>query len=142
MITAEHWAELVDWIEVRFPSKGWHAEQAIAYFDDMRKRFDMTDVWTAVFAMNEKGQRFAPNGSELIAATIQVVHHGAVDDLYRRPPGDAKPLPESVEWSDYVVRRFGEKLSWSDAIIRIHREMRPCGTKTCDIHYKTKVGAE
>ena len=145
MITAEHWSELVEWIEKRFPNKGWHAEQAVAYFNDMRDRFDMTDVWTAVLGMNEKGQRFAPNGSQLIAATIEVVHRDAVDDLYRRTPGDAKPLPESerVEWSDYAVRRFGEKLDWNEAIARIHSEMRPCNTKTCEIHYgKQKVGAE
>lgn len=139
MITAAHWAELVEWIEKRFPDRGWYAEQAVAYFEDMRERFDMSDVWTAINSMNEKGQRFAPNGSELIAATIQVARREAIDDLYRR---EALPEPEPVEWSDYVERKFGEKLSWQEAIARIHSEMKPCNTKSCEIHYgKQKVGA-
>ncbi len=133
MITPTEWDELIEWVDVRFPDKPWHGEQAVAYYTDMRDRFDMSDVWTAVFAMNEKGQRFAPNGSQLIAATIEVARRSAVEDLYR------KELPVESEavstWEHYTQRRFGERLSWVDAIARIHAGLTTCKTRSCDIHY-------
>ncbi|KKM70962.1 hypothetical protein LCGC14_1435560 [marine sediment metagenome] len=139
MIISDDWDELVEWLDKRFPNRSWRPEQAIAYYADMRERFDMSDVWTSVFAMYEKGQTFAPNGSQLIADTIRVVRHAAVDELYRGLPETAGERPPVEGW---IKKRFGVNMTGTELIARIHKERGPCKTKTCDVCYRVKVGAD
>ena len=143
-MTADDWTEICDWYEDRYRHSQYTAEDAVAIFADL-KQFDASDVWSAVFRLHEQGREFPPNASVLLARTIDERAKSAREDMYRGTPearGTPLPQPEPIEWSEYVVKRFGEKLSWNDAIARIHAQMRPCNTKTCDLHYKEKVGAE
>ncbi len=135
--------KLVDFVAERYPDSQWTAEDVVAIFADL-ERFDASDVWSAMNHYHEQGREFPPNASLLLSRSIDERQKTAREEMYRGiPEGRGKPLPEPepIDWSEYAVKRFGERLSWDDAIARIHSEMRPCNTKTCDIHYQ-KVGGE
>lgn len=137
MTTTDQWSELVEWIGVRFPDKPWAAEQAVAFFYDL-EGYDASDVWAGLFSLYDAGQRFAPNGSQLVAAARVEQRRTAIDDLYRKSdralPADVEAA-EPVEWGDYSQRRFGEVLTPTQVVARIHLERAPCNTTTCDICY-------
>lgn len=137
MTTTEQWSELVEWIGARFPDKPWAAEQAVAYFYDLED-YDASDVWSGLFALYDAGQRFAPNGSQLVAAARAERRRTAIDDLYRKSdralPADAEDS-KPVEWGDYSQRRFGEVLTPTQVVARIHAESTKCKNTDCDIHY-------
>lgn len=138
-----HFDEMIDFVAKRYPDNQWTAEDVVAIFADL-KDFDASDVWSAMNHYHESGREFPPNASLLLARSIEERQKTAREEMYRgTPEGRGKPLPEPepIEWSDYAVKRFGEEMSFTDVVARIHREMRPCNTKTCDIHYPMKVGA-
>ena len=134
MIPSE-WIEIVDWIGKRFPDHPWAAEQALAFYDDLAE-FDASDVWSGLYSLYEEGQRFAPNGSQLLKA--------ARSERRREARPDQNALPETTEdrvsdvWRKVSETKFGEVVSFQEAIERIHAE-RPCKTRTCPIHYPEKV---
>lgn len=135
--------DLIDFVATRYPDNQWTAEDAVAIFADLRS-FDASDVWSAMNHYHEQGREFPPNASLMLSRSIDERQKTAREEMYRGTPearGVALPEPDPIDWSEYAVSRFGEKLTWPDAIARIHSEMRPCKTKTCDIHYP-KVGAQ
>lgn len=137
-MTGDEWQEVVEWIADRFPDSQWHAEQAVAYFFDVED-FDASDVWSGVFKLYEQGLRFAPNGSQLLAASRDERRDAAMRDRYRGLPEGKRD--DTVSWSDYTVKTFGEELSADDVIRRLHRErFQDCKSPTCDIH--TRGGDE
>ncbi len=136
MTTTDQWTELVEWIGARFPERPWAAEHAVAYFYDLED-YDASDVWSGLYTLYEAGQRFAPNGSQLVAAARVEQRRAAIDDLYRQSD---RALPEvadtvPVEWGDYSQKRFGEVLTPTEVVVRIHRERSPCKTTTCSVCY-------
>ena len=133
-MTSDEWLPIVDWVKDRFPDSKWHAEQAVAYFDDVSGQ-DATDVWAGLLGMYEKGLKFAPNGSQMLAAAKQERRAAAEADRYRALP---EPKGQPMQ-GGYAKARFGEDLSWHDMIVRIHRERPPCNNKQCELHYQ-KVG--
>jgi hypothetical protein len=143
-MNASDWDDIVGFVSKRYPDNQYTCEDTIVMFEDL-KDFDASDVWSAMNHYHEEGHSFPPNASLLLSRAIDERHKSAREDMYRGTPearGKPLPQPEPIEWSEYVVKRFGEKLSWNDAIARIHAQMRPCNTKTCDLHYPMKVGAE
>lgn len=142
-MNADQWGEICDWLADRYPDSQYTAEDVIVIFEDL-KDFDPSDVWSAIFWFHEQGRQFPPNASLLLSRAIEERQKTAREEMYRAPEKRGKPLPEPelIEWSDYVQKRFEENLTWNEAIARIHAQMRPCNTKTCDIHYPVKVGAE
>ncbi len=142
-MNADQWDEIVGWYADRYPDSQYTAEDVIVIFEDL-KDFDISDVKLAVKWFHEKGSGFPPNASMLLSRAIEERQKTAREEMYRAPEERGKPLPEPepIEWSDYAVKRFGEEMSFTDVVARIHREMRPCNTKTCDVHYPMKVGAE
>lgn len=128
--------EVLEWIGKRFPDHPWTAEQALAYFDDLRE-FDASDVWAGIFALYEEGQRFAPNGSQLVKAARTEQRRTARDAQYALP--ESTERPPSDAWTRASKRMFdGEVVTIQEAIERRHRE-RPCKTRTCPIHYPEKT---
>jgi len=130
-VTSTEWEELVRWVSARFPNDPWHAENAVAYFYDIQQ-YDVSDVWAGLMRLYEKGQRFAPNGSQLIAATIDEQHKTARDAAYDSLPADASA---PISWETYVTMRFGELLTPAEVIDRIHQSLPVCGNVTCGLHY-------
>ncbi|KKK90891.1 hypothetical protein LCGC14_2718480, partial [marine sediment metagenome] len=127
-MTADEWGEIVDWLAERYPDSQYTAEDVIVIFTDL-KDFDPSDVWSAVYWFHEQGREFPPNASMLLSRSIEERQKTAREEMYRGAPearGKPLPAPEPIEWSEYAVKRFGERLSWDDAIARIHAEMRPC----------------
>lgn len=140
-MTADDWTEICDWYADRYRHSQYTAEDAVAIFADL-KGFDASDVWSAVFHLHEQGREFPPNASVLLARTIDERHKSAREDMYRgTPEARGIPLPQP-EPSDWIAKRFEKQFSGLEMIQRIHAQMRPCNTKTCDIHYPVKVGAE
>jgi len=127
---AAEWAEMVEWVEARFPDSAWHPEQAVAYFYDLQDR-DASDVWAGLFHIYEQGSSFAPTGSQLLAATIEQVKLQARQDVYRALP---ESRGRSVTWEEYTKLRFGESLTAWEVIRRVHGEQTDCTNPACDIH--------
>ncbi len=142
-MNADQWDEIVGWLADRYPDSQYTAEDVIVIFEDLHD-FDPSDVRSAIFWFHEQGRSFPPNASMLLSRAIEERQKTAREEMYRAPEERGKPLPEPepIEWSTYARGRFDEDLTWDEAIARIHREMRPCNTKTCDLHYPMKVGAE
>lgn len=136
-MNAKHWREMCDWYADRYPDSQYTAEDVIVIFEDL-KDFDASDVWSAIFWLHEQGQEFPPNASMLLSRCIVERQKTAREDMYRGLP-EERGKPEATNW---ILKRFEEQLSGLGVIQRIHAEMRPCNTKTCDIHYPMKVGAE
>lgn len=140
-MNAADWDDIVDFVAKRYPDSQYTAEDVIVMFEDL-KDFDASDVWSAVFHLHEQGREFPPNASVLLARAIDERQKTAREDMYRGTPeerGKPLPKPEPINW---IVKRFGEQLSGLDVIARLHAQSRPCNTKTCDIHYPAKVGAQ
>ncbi len=138
-LTIEDWIKIWNWVVTRFPDKPWHKEQATAYFNDLSE-FDTADVWAALYHLYEQGQRFAPNGSQLVNATIKERRKAAQDNLYRQGlPETSGPI---MDWETYTTKRFGEALSVQETIERIHRTMPPCRNRECRQHYEEEHYAE
>jgi hypothetical protein len=133
-MTGDQWQEVVEWIADRFPDSQWHAEQAVAYFFDV-EAFDATDVWSAVFALYEKGLTFAPTGSQLLAGAYAERRETAMRDRYRGLPDT---MPTQVTWDEYTINRFGERQSPMEVIRRLHAERTDCTNPGCDIHDNRK----
>ena len=138
-MTPELWKELMHWVGDRFPNKPWTAEQSVAYYHDL-ERFDPTDVWTALHALYEKGQAFAPNGSQLVAATLQIQRMNARPEWQTALP---EPVVERFE-SAFAETRFGKKMTGLQLIERIHSDMprRKCGNKDCGLHEEERNGRQ
>jgi len=131
-MNATEWAEVVEWVADRFPDSQWHAEQAVAFFYDL-EGFDASDVWAGVIKLYNEGRRFAPNGSELVAATRDERRAEALRDRYRGAP----ELPAGeMSWKEYTERRFGAHLSAEVVIRQLHAERTDCSSPVCDIHRK------
>ncbi len=130
MITATEWDELVEWVTARFPNDPWRAENAVAYFYDL-EQYDVGDVWAGLMSLYETGQRFAPNGSQLVAAIIDVRRRAARRAAYRLPADTGVPM----SWEDYSQRRFGETLTPTQVVERVHMSLPACGNETCGLHY-------
>jgi len=127
----DQWGEVVEWVKVRFPKDQWHAEQVVAYFDDVAQ-FDAADVWAGLIQIYEQGSAFAPTGSQLVAATKAERWKAAEADRYRGlPEPKGEPYRPDENW---ISKRFGEQLSTMDAIRRIHGEQKSCGNPLCDMH--------
>jgi len=139
MTTTKEWQEIMEWIGARFPEKPWTAEQAVAYFHDLED-FDASDVWTGLLAFYEEGQRFAPNGSQLLHAARKERRRGAIDDLYRTSdralPEPKEPVPE---WEEITRKRFDEVLTPTEYVARIHADSSRCRNSNCDIHNEVVV---
>ena len=137
MMTTGEWLEIVEWIGDRFPDKSWAPEQALAYYADL-KSFPAEDIWQAIHVLYEDGQRWAPNGSQLLAEAIKAKRIAA------RP--DRQALPESTEehdpnrFTEWVTKTFGEKLSGTAIVERLHSEQKPCNNPACEIHYAKTTG--
>ena len=131
---SEEWSEIVEWIADRFPESQWHAEQAVAYFFDIEE-FDASDVWGGVFKLYEQGLKFAPNGSQLLAAVRDERREAAMRDRYRGLPEDTQQRDEQSTWEEFTQNRFGEQLTPNAVIRRLHAERFPdCTNPLCDIH--------
>ena len=128
-MTGDEWGELAAWIDTRWPNQ-WHAEQAVAYYHDLDE-FDASDVWAGLYHLYNQGLRFAPNGSQLKAATISERRQAALEDRY-----DSVALPEPVETETGRIGRLypGETVDASEHIRRVHESKGPCGSRFCDIH--------
>jgi len=138
-MTGAEWQEVCEWIADRFPESQWHAEQAVAYFFDVEK-FDASDVWGAVLALYEKGLRFPPTGSQLVAGSYEQRREAAMRDRYRGLPDT--PV-EQIGWEEYTVRHFGQPMTADAVIRRLHAERFPdCSSPTCDIHRKEQDADE
>ncbi len=141
-MNADQWDEIVGWLAKRYPDSQYTAEDVIVIFEDLHD-FDPSDVWSAIFWFHEQGRSFPPNASMLLSRAIEERQKTAREEMYRAPEERGKPLPEPepIEWSTYTMKHFGEDLTPTEVVARIHADMRPCNTKTCDIHYPMKVGA-
>ena len=133
-MTVEEWDEIVKWVDDRWPNQ-WHPEQQVAYYDDLAA-FDASDVWTALFAENQKGIDFAPKGSRLIAGANESCRQTALNDRY-----DSVALPVPVEeprtYESHLDKWYpGETVSWTEHIRRLHADGYPCQSHLCDIHDK------
>ncbi len=143
-MNAKDWDDIVGFVAKRYPDNQYTAEDTIVMFEDLHN-FDASDVWSAMNHYHEEGREFPPNASLMLSRSIDERQKTAREDMYRGTPeerGKPLPAPEPIDWSEYAMKRFGEAMSFTDVIARIHAEMRPCNTKTCDIHYPQKVGAE
>lgn len=130
-MTPEEWIEIVAWIGERFPDTGWKAEQQVAYFDDLAA-FDAQDVWVGILGYYEKGERFAPTGSQLVSRARDERRRSAQEDIYRALPEEAG---EPTTWNQYTQRRFGEELTPMQVIQKLHAD-QPCTNEDCEIHYE------
>jgi hypothetical protein len=139
-MTGDQWTKVVEYVADRFPDQQWHAEQALAYFYDLEgEQFD--DVWAGLIQIYEAGTRFAPNGSQLIAASRKQRHLSAVQARYALPE-TIDEAPSDTGFAEWTTARFGEAMTGLALIERIHGESKPCGTKSCNIHYPTTGGTE
>jgi hypothetical protein len=129
-MTGVEWAEMVEWVEARFPDTSWNPEQAVAYFYDLQKH-DAADVWAGLFHLYEQGTRFAPTGSSILAATLEQVRTQARQDVYRALP---EARGHGITWQDYTKLRFGEPMTAWEAIKQIHGERTDCTNPRCDVH--------
>jgi len=132
-MTGEQWQELVEWIAERFPDSQWHAEQAVAFFFDLQD-YDASDVWAGVFALYEGGLKFAPTGSELVAATRKKQLDKRYSYSYPKLPPEHR-AGSSLTWDEYTEKRFGEVQTAQQVIERLHAERPPCGNGQCILHY-------
>lgn len=141
MMTKEQWYEIVEWVSDRFPNKPWVAEQALAYFADL-KDHDPSDVWSALYHLYEQGQAFAPNGSQLLARAGEERRRAARDDMYRQGlPAPVSPRePAAVDkTTTYAERRFNDgPMTGRQLIERIHanRPASGCGNPDCADHHR------
>ncbi len=132
----EQFGELVDWVAERYPDTQWTAEDIIAIFADL-KQFDASDVWSAMNHYHESGREFPPNASLMLSRSIEERQKTAREEMYQgQEYGKPLPKPEPIDWS------ATEPIDGTAEVARIHAAMRPCNTKTCDIHYPEKVGAQ
>jgi len=131
-MTPDEWGEIVEWVGARFPNNPWVADTAVAYFYDL-EQFDVSDVWSGLHYLYEKGQAFAPTGSQLLYTTRKIRRKGAFTELL-----EPKALPpvESGVWSVWAKKRFGEDLTGTELIERIHKESTKCNSKSCPYHAK------
>jgi len=139
MTTVEQWTEITEWVTDRFPNKPWAAEQALAYFYDLED-YDASHVWAGLHSLYEKGQAFAPNGSQLLAKTIEESRLAARDDMYRTALPEPPRKPMTSGEPSYAVRRYGEDMrgaTGTQLIERIHNDLPAvkCGNKRCDMHH-------
>lgn len=124
------WDKVVEWVNARY-QKGWKSEHDVAYFDDLHD-FDISDVWSALFTIYDKGSDFAPTGSRLKAAAIEERRASALRDRY-----DTVSLPEPVTRpiGSWLEKWYPEEtVSWTEHIRRVHKTKGPCGSRMCDIH--------
>lgn len=135
---AGEWAEVVEWVEARFPDSAWKPEQAVAYFYDLNTH-DASDVWAGLFHIYEKGSSYAPTGSQILAATIEQVKQQARQDVYRALPEERG---HGITWQDYTKLRFGEELSAWEVIKRVHKERSDCTNAACDVHDNSQRGED
>ena len=128
-MTPTEWDEIVSWIEARW-TKGWHAEQAVAFFYDLND-FDASDVWTGLHDYYNQGEAFPPTGSQLKARALDARRQSAIQDRY-----DTVALPEPVtDNTGWIARLYpGETVTAVEHIRRVHRQRGPCGSRFCDIH--------
>lgn len=137
---ADQFKDLVKFVAKRYPDSQWTAEDVVAIFADIRD-FDASDVWSAMNHYHEQGREFPPNASLLLARSIDERQKTAREEMYGgEVRGKPLPEPEPIDWTKTTMKLADEK-SFDEVVARIHREMRPCNTKTCDIHYPMKVGA-
>ena len=133
-MNADQWEEIVEWVEERFPDTQWLPEQVTVYYQDL-KDFDVSDVWSGLFTLYDKGRDFAPNGSQLKAAAGDERKASALRDRYDNPA-----LPEPVTEVRKPVGSWLEKwypdetVSWTEHIRRVHAKGKPCKSRLCDIH--------
>lgn len=128
-MTPVEWAEIVAWIEARYP-KAWSAEQNVAYFEDLGS-FDASDVWTGVYGYYSEGTAFPPTGSQLVSRARVSRREAAIEDRY-----DHAALPEPVVMpvSSWLTKWYPEEsVSWGEHIRRVHATKR-CESRFCDIH--------
>ena len=131
-MTVDEWSDIVDWIQDRFPDKPWRPEQVVAYYKDLQNH-PASLVWTAIHHLYEQGQKFTPNGSQLVAETLSTRRREARDNMYRETP--ALPEPKStVEWAAFSKKYYGKAMSIRETIEQIHRD-KPCKNRSCSIHF-------
>ena len=131
------WTEIVAWVEARYP-KAWAAEQNVAYFDDLNG-FDISDVWSALFTLYDRGSDFAPTGSKLKAAAMDERRASALRDRY-----DTVALPEPVTRpiGSWLEKWYpDETVTWTEHIRRVHADGYPCQSRLCDIHNEALLSA-
>jgi len=131
-MTPEQWAEIVEWVGDRFPNNPWQADQAVAYFYDL-EIFDTSDVWSGLHYLYEKGQAFAPTGSQLLHATRKVRRKAAYTERYQPK---ALPEPAGAVWSEWAKETFGIDETAIEMIERLHRESVTCKSSSCPYHAK------
>ena len=138
-MTNEEWTEIVAWVEARYP-KAWAAEQNVAYYDDLHG-FDISDVWSALLTVYDRGSDFAPTGSKLKAAAIVERRASALRDRYDSV-ALPEPTPDELPADGWIARRYpGEQVDGTEHVRRWHTEKGPCGSKFCDIHSQQKENA-
>ena len=135
-MTPIEWAEIVAWVEARYP-KAWAAEQNVAYFEDL-EQFDASDVWTGILGFYETGSAFPPTGSQLVSRARESRRESAVEDRYDRP---ALPEPVVMPVDSWLTKWYPEEtVTWGEHIRRVHATKR-CESKFCDIHSQQKENA-
>ena len=129
----EEWDEIVAWVNSRYPN-GWKAEQNVAYYDDLA-RFDISDVWSALFTVYGRGLGFPPNGSQIMAQIAIDVKGKAEQARYDRP---ALPEPVTMPVDSWLTKWYpDETVSWTEHIRLVHATRR-CESRFCDIHSQEK----
>ena len=137
-MTPNEWVEIVEWVDARWPNQ-WKPEQDVAYYHDV-KDFDATDVWSALFAENQRGIDFAPKGSRLVAGANESRRAAAIADRY-----DTVALPEPVRKpiGSWLEKWYpNEQVSWTEHIRRVHAKGKPCKSRLCDIHNQALANKE
>jgi hypothetical protein len=119
-MTGEEWADIVEWVDVRYP-KSWRAEQAVAYFHDL-KRFDPSDVWTVVLREYERGRDFAPSGSVLLAGCLDERSRTAREEMYRKELPEVPRSEKLFSLAEFAERRFGRKMTGQELVEAIWKE--------------------
>ena len=127
-MTREDWAECVGWLGARYGDKQWTEKIIEVYYDDL-KRFDPTDVWTAIHMYHEKGNTRTPLPGQLINLTLESRRTRALEDQGQA----ALPAPrDTVSWAEYSTGAYGEILTFTEAIEREHLKS-PCKIEGCRI---------
>lgn len=132
-MTKDEWAEAVGWLALRYDGFEWTPSRIATYYEDL-KRFDATDVWTAIYGHFATGSRYAPSSPELAKRAVEAQRAHRYDTPPQLPAGN------ELTWAEYSQLAYGEVIALSEAARREHVANGPCAWNECrTCHPKSQV---